>query len=268
MLRAEEPVLAAEVRRINDHLTGMSKVFATQPLNNSENALALALEKGGYAVISVTQHRKPARFLWRWLWEAEPDQPVYLTRWARAGFRFFISASAILIFLSNYIVAPLNELARRAESFPTREGLKAPLVDLGPREIRDLSRAIRGMKERILAMMAERTHFLAAVSHDLKTIITRLNLRTEFIADEDLRRKMQKDISLMNSMLHKNLEYLRTENKRSDHSTVDLGSVIQTVVDEFNDLGRAVAYSGDRKLMIRGSLSKCRGSSQICWRTP
>ncbi|WP_363349304.1 HAMP domain-containing sensor histidine kinase [Methylocystis echinoides] len=251
-----EPVFSAEIRRINAHLTGAAKAFATAPLNAAHDTLALELEKGGYALVSVAQHRKPPRLLWRWLWEPEPSYPFFFTRWARVGFLFFISATAVMLFLSNAIIAPLAELARRAESFPTREGLKAALTDRGPREIRDLSRAIRGMKERILAMMTERTHVLAAVSHDLKTIITRLNLRTEFIADPELRRKMQKDIHLMDLMLRKNLEYLRTENTRADHSLIDLGSVIQTVVDEFNDLGHNVAYASDGEFMMRGSLSE------------
>jgi signal transduction histidine kinase len=179
-----------------------------------------------------------------------------MTRWVRAGFLFFISASVIMIFLSNYIIAPLDELARRAESFPMHDALKTPLINRGPREIRDLARAVRGMKARILEMVAERTHILAAVSHDLKTIITRMNLRAEFIADEELRRKMQKDIRLMDAMLRKNLEYLRTQDARSDHSMIDLGSVIQTVTDESNDLGHRVHYSCDKTLMMRGSLSE------------
>lgn len=250
-----EPVFTAEIRRINAHLIGPAKAFETTPLHNMQDTLALELDKGGYAVVSVAQHRKPSRLLWRWLWEPEPRYPIFLTRWARLGFLFFISASVVLIWLSNYIVAPLNELAQRAESFPTKEGFAFPLVDRGPREIRDLSRSIRAMKARILAMVAERTQILAAVSHDLKTIITRMNLRTEFIADEDLRGKMQKDIRLMDAMLRKNLEYLRTENPRVDHSVIDLDSVIQTVADEFNDLGRDVVYSCDKKQTMRGSLS-------------
>jgi signal transduction histidine kinase len=255
-VETQEPIFAAEIRRINSHLTGDAKAFATAPFHNAHDTLALPLEKGGYAVVSVAQHRKPSRLLWRWLWEPEPRYPFFMTRWARAGFFFFLSASVILIFLSNYIVAPLNELAKRAESFPMQDGLKTSLIDRGPREIRDLHRAVRGMKERILAMVAERTHVLAAVSHDLKTIITRLSLRTEFIGDDDLRRKMQKDIDLMDAMLRKNLEYLRTQDKRSDHSMIDLGSVIQTVVDEFNDLGHKVRYACDKTLMMRGSLSE------------
>ncbi|MEK4033698.1 HAMP domain-containing sensor histidine kinase [Methylocystis sp. IM3] len=252
----DEPVFAAEISRINAHLTGASKAYATTPFHATHDTLALELEKGGYALVSVAQHRKPPRLLWRWLWEPEPSYPFLLTRWVRMGFLFFISAAAVMIFLSNYIIAPLAELAHRAESFPTREGLKGTLVDRGPREIRDLSRAIRGMKERILGMIAERTHILAAVSHDLKTIITRLSLRTEFIADPELRRKMQNDISLMDLMLRKNLEYLRTETTDADHSLIELGSVIQTVADEFNDLGHKVAYSGEGKFMMRGSLSE------------
>jgi len=255
-LETNEPVFASEIRRINSHLPGAEKAFATFPLVDANDTLALGLERGGYALVSVAQHQKPSRLLWRWLWEPEPLYPFYLTRWARAGFLFFISATAILIFLSNYIVAPLDELVKRTESFPTREGLKSAVIDRGPREIRDLSRSIRGMKERILAMIGERTHILAAVSHDLKTIITRLSLRTEFITDDDLRRKMQKDINLMDAMLRKNLEYLRTEDKRNDHAVIDLDSVIQTVADEFNDLGHKVVYSGERHLMMRGSLSE------------
>ncbi|MDJ0448601.1 ATP-binding protein [Methylocystis sp. JR02] len=254
-LDPRDPVFKAEIHRINAHLTGFSKAFETIPFHNMQDTLALELEKGGYAILSIAQHRKPSRLLWRWLWEPEPRYPIFMTRWARVGFLFFISASVILIWLSNYIVAPLNELARRAESFPTKEGLASPLVDRGPREIRDLNRSIRAMKARILAMVAERTHILAAVSHDLKTIITRMSLRTEFIADDDLRGKMQKDIRVMDAMLRKNLEYLRTENPRVDHSIIDLDSVIQTVVNEFNDLGRDVVYSCDKRQTMRGSLS-------------
>ncbi|WP_442756596.1 ATP-binding protein [Methylocystis sp. JAN1] len=255
-MQMDEPIFAAEIRRVNAHLAGATKAFATTPLHNKHDTLALALEKGGYAVVSIAQHRKPSRLLWRWLSEPEPRYPFLMTRWGRAGFLFFISASIILIFLSNYIIAPLDELSKRAESFPSRDGLKTPLIERGPREIRDLARALRGMKARILDMIAERTHILAAVSHDLKTIITRMSLRTEFIADEDLRRKMQKDIHLMDAMLRKNLEYLRTQDKRSDHSMIDLGSVIQTVTDEFNDLGYKVRYACDKTLMMRGSLSE------------
>ncbi|WP_424363104.1 ATP-binding protein [Methylocystis parvus] len=255
-LQTDEPIFAAEIRRINAHLVGVEKAFATTPLHNTHDTLALALEKGGYAVVSVAQHRKPSRLLWRWLSEPESRYPFFMTRWGRAGFLFFVSASIILIFLSNYIIAPLDELAKRAESFPSGDRLKTPLIERGPREIRDLARALRGMKTRILDMIAERTHILAAVSHDLKTIITRMSLRTEFIADEELRRKMQKDIHLMDAMLRKNLEYLRTQDKRSDHSMIDLGSVIQTVTDEFNDLGYKVHYACDKTLMMRGSLTE------------
>lgn len=254
-LETNEPVFAAEIRRINAHLAGPAKAFATLPFHAAHDTLALELEKGGYALVSVAQHRKPSRLLWRWLRESEPSYPLFLTRWARLGFLFFISTIALMIFLSSHIIAPLAELARRAEAFPTREGLTA-IADRGPREIRDLSRAIRGMKERILAMIAERTHVLAAVSHDLKTVITRLSLRTEFIPDPELRRKMQKDINLMDLMLRKNLEYLRTADSCADHSLIDLGSVVQTVVDEFNDLGHRVAYASERKFMMRGSLSE------------
>ncbi|HEY8162310.1 MAG: ATP-binding protein [Methylocystis sp.] len=255
-LETSDPIFESEIRRINAHLIGAAKAFETTPLHNMQDTLALPLEKGGYAVVSVAQHRKPSRLLWRWFSEPEEQYPIFMSRWGRLGFLFFISASVILIWLSNYIIAPLDDLARRAESFPTKADFPWPLIDRGPREIRDLTRSIRAMKARILAMVAERTQILAAVSHDLKTIITRLSLRTEFIEDDRLRWKMQKDIRVMDAMLRKNLEYLRTENPRVDHSAIALDSVIHTVVDEFNDLGCDVVYRCDKQhTTIRGSLS-------------
>lgn len=224
--------------------------------NSIDDALAVRLRKGGYALVSIAQHQKPPRSVWRWLWEDEPGEPFILTPWARAAFAFFLFTAIFVYWTSNAIMAPLKTLARHAERFPDDVGDSDELALRGPQEVRELTRSINRMQTRIRTMIAERAHVLAAVSHDLRTIITRLKLKADLISSDDLQRRMLRDIDLMDGMLHKNLQYLRAEkDERSDRSLIDLDSVLQTVANEFSDLGHDVKYLGGRHEMVFGSLN-------------
>lgn len=245
-----------EIRMIHTDLWPRADVFAASaPGDNTPGVMAVSLRKGGYALISISQHRKPPRSVWRWLWQPEPGTPFLLTPWALSAILFFLSTSVLVLWASNGIVEPLITLARHAEQFPGDGDSDRPLAERGPSEIRELTRSINRMQQRIRTMIAARTRVLAAVSHDLKTIITRLNLRSEFIQDVDLRAKMLRDINLMDAMLRKNLQHLRAESDKSDYSLIDLDSVLQTVVDQFADIGHKVAYYGGGRQMMIGSLT-------------
>ncbi|HET6377769.1 MAG TPA: hypothetical protein VFG05_05610 [Methylocella sp.] len=98
------------------------------------------------------------------------------------------------------------------------------------------------MQIRISSMIAARIQVLAAVSHALRTIITRLRLRAEFIEDEMLRNKMLRDAGLMDSMLYENLLHLRKARPLPEQSLVDLDGVPQSMSDLFVDLGHDVTY--------------------------
>ncbi len=122
--------------------------------------------------------------------------------------------------------------------------------------MRDLSRALNRMQSRIQSMILSRSRALAAISHDLRTIITRMRLRTEFIGDEALKDKMLHDVELMDSMLHKNLLYLRGEQQGAERSLIDLDSVLQTIADQFADMGHTVVYTGGAHQTVYGSLTE------------
>ena len=177
-------------------------------------------------------------------------------RWLRAALFFLLCASILTIWVSNAVVAPLVKLARQAERLPNETGKQELIVEEGPQEVRDLSRALNRMQARIQAMIATRTHVLAAISHDLRTILTRLKLRAEFIGDEGQRGKMLHDINLMDAMLYKNLQNLRAERRVSERRLIDLDSVLQTVADQFSDLGHEVVYHGGDHQMILGSITE------------
>ncbi|WP_036296686.1 ATP-binding protein [Methylosinus sp. PW1] len=183
-----------------------------------------------------------------------PDLPHLLGIWLASAFFFLICAAILTLWTSSAVVAPLVELAHRAEKFPSESCESELLVEKGPQEVRDLTRSLNRMQARIYSMIAARSRVLAAISHDLRTIITRMRLRAEFIDDEALRAKMLHDVELMDSMLYKNLLFLREERYRHTQEIVDLDSVLQTVTDQFADLGHDVAYEGDGRRMVIGSL--------------
>lgn len=89
--------------------------------------------------------------------------------------------------------APLSSFARAAENF-SLDGADAALPERGPEEIRSVARAFNRMRQRISGLIDDRTRMLAAISHDLRTPITRMRLRSEFIEDEEHRNRMLADL--------------------------------------------------------------------------
>jgi len=100
------------------------------------------------------------------------------------------------------------------------------------------------MHERIVRLMSDRTRMLAAISHDLRTPITRLRLRAEFIEDESNRKRMLMDLDQMRAMLESVLSLLRDDRKVEAVTLIDIASTLQLVADQFGDMGQVVHYVG------------------------
>ena len=105
------------------------------------------------------------------------------------------------------------------------------------------------MRERITGLIDDRTKMLAAISHDLRTPITRMRLRSEFIEDEAHRSRMLDDLDQMRSMLESVLSFLRNDRRLEAMTLVDIASTLQLITDQFGDMGRKVAYDGPAHAM-------------------
>lgn len=160
-----------------------------------------------------------------------------------------VSLTLLLFWATRALAAPLFGFAKAAESF-SLEGHDAPLPDRGPEEIRAVARALNRMRERIRKLVDDRTRMFAAMGHDLRTPITRLRLRSEFIADEDLREQMLRDLDQMKAMTEGVLTFLRDGRTQEVKTTIDLASVLQTVCDQFADMERNVSYVGPDHVTI------------------
>ncbi|HUC51325.1 MAG TPA: ATP-binding protein [Xanthobacteraceae bacterium] len=148
------------------------------------------------------------------------------------------------------LVGPLRRFAWAAENFDPN-GEIALLPERGPYEVRAAARALNRMRERIRSLIDDRTQMLAAVSHDLRTPITRLRLRCEFIEDEAARSQMLEELSQMGAMVESVLYFLRDGRRREATTTIDLATSLQTICDQFADTGHDVSYDGPDHVVIR-----------------
>jgi signal transduction histidine kinase len=146
------------------------------------------------------------------------------------------------------LTAPLSSFAKAAESF-SLDGAAAPLPERGPEEIRSVAKALNRMRERITMLIDDRTKMLAAISQDLRTPITRMRLRSEFIEDDAHRSRMLGDLDQMRSMLESILSFLRNDRKLESMALVDVASSLQLITDQFADVGHKVTYEGPEHAM-------------------
>jgi signal transduction histidine kinase len=158
----------------------------------------------------------------------------------------------IVLFLSLYalrsITAPLSSFASAARSFGRSAADEGALSEGGPREISQVAEALNDMRRRVRSLVDERTQMLLAISHDLRTPLTRLRLRCERLSDAKLRDNMLHDIATINEMLGETLAYLREGGPLEPAHLIELPSLLQTICAQFTDIGNNVSYSGPDRL--------------------
>jgi signal transduction histidine kinase len=148
------------------------------------------------------------------------------------------------------LTAPLRAFAAAAEAFSPDAAI-APLPEAGPDEIRTAARALNRMRERIKRLVDDRLRMLAAVSHDLRTPITRLRLCSEFVDDDALRGQMLETLEQMNTMVDSVLNFLREGRSQEEVRMIDVAITLRTICDQFTDVGRDVIYHGPDHVTIR-----------------
>ncbi|MPZ36464.1 MAG: HAMP domain-containing protein [Rhizobiales bacterium] len=174
--------------------------------------------------------------------------------------RFILAPTALmltivlvfLLLLSLYgvrwIIAPLSAVADAAHSFGRFPGQEHMIDRRGPREIAQVTDALNDMRTRIRSLLDDRTRMLAAISHDLRTPLTRLRLRAERVVEQELRESMLHEIEQISHMLNETLDYLRQDARSESMSRIDLPSLLQTVCADFANVGHNVSYEGPGRL--------------------
>lgn len=120
---------------------------------------------------------------------------------------------------------PLKELSRAVTRF-SAHGTPVVVMPRGAPELKRLIEATNRMQERIATLLQGRTVLLGAVSHDLKTYITRLKLRTEMISDPDQEARANRDLDDMTVLIDDALAVARGGSEQVRTSVVDLGELL------------------------------------------
>jgi signal transduction histidine kinase len=154
-----------------------------------------------------------------------------------------VALSVIVVLMVRRITRPMARLATAAEQMGRGETIR-PLAEEGPLDIRQMTGAFNRMQELLQRFVQDRTRMLAAISHDLRTPITSLRLRAEFVDDEETRSKIVETLDEMQRMTEATLAFAREEAAREDTRTVDLAALVESLCDDLAEMGLAVEFAG------------------------
>ncbi|MET0008605.1 MAG: ATP-binding protein, partial [Candidatus Thiodiazotropha sp. 6PLUC4] len=171
-------------------------------------------------------------------WESKTLQLLFL---------YLVLLITIGLLIARRMANPMAQLAGAAE----RLGLgqpQPPIPEKGPKEVRKTIHAFNLMQERLERQISDRSRLLAAVSHDLKTPITTLRLRAEYIEDPEMQEKTLATLTEMEAILSDTLSYARDEAADEQARSTDLAALIQSLVDDHADLGGETSYQGPERL--------------------
>ncbi|NEI03059.1 ATP-binding protein [Rhizobium leguminosarum] len=181
---------------------------------------------------------------------------------------YFIAVIVLLVFFFTFairaVTEPIKKISEAASGSDINNSSEI-FKERGTVEIISLARALNGMRNRIRLMVDGRTRMLWGISHDLRTPLTRLRLRVERMKDEDLQETLFADIDHIDGLLTESLNYLRDEYATENVERVDVASILQTVCNDFSDVGFEVEYRGPNKHVANcRPLSLTRAVTNLC----
>lgn len=212
-----------------------AQVLGNVPEDTGYNALAIRID---------AQRALVVRF---------PDEDIYPSFFLQivefvAKIIILILPMLLLVFyIGSMITSPLVHFAEAAKKSRPDDEDRELFVEAGAEELRALATSLNDMRRRIRKMVDDRTRMLTAVSHDLRTPLTRLRMRVERSADSTSRDAMLADITTLTTMIEESLQYLSSTATAEPLRKVDLSSLLQTIVSGFCDLGHQVTYNGPER---------------------
>lgn len=170
----------------------------------------------------------------------KPERVTSLLIWlALVGMAIAIPS----IWTARNLVRPLEELAAAAE----RIGIDrtAPTIrETGPKELRTIAQAFNRMGSRLKRFVDDRTQMIAAISHDLRTPITRMRLRAEFVIDPEQQARMLRDLAEMEQMVASTLTFSSSDAHQEERVLTDVAALIADICEDAAEVGSEVTYVG------------------------
>ena len=162
-----------------------------------------------------------------------------------------LSIALVTAVAARQFAKPIEQLAAAARQFGG-DPHAPPIAETGPRELRQVAKTFNAMQAQIQSFIAHRTTMLAAISHDLRTPLTRIRLRGELIEDPEQQARLFRDVDEMQAMVDGALSFFRDDAVAESTTLFDLTELISTVVNDYADQGIPLAYEGPDRAIYRG----------------
>ncbi|USX22715.1 ATP-binding protein [Oxalobacteraceae bacterium OTU3REALA1] len=173
--------------------------------------------------------------------------------WDRLALQGLSLAAVLLLCLLvvRWITRPLAALSEAAAAFGNGQDDRAPpLPETGSREFINTARAFSAMRERIQRYIEDRDRLFISISHDLRTPITRLKLRSELLDDEALRNEFEEDLDELDMMVKGALQCVKDSDIHENPAEVKLDALLGRLVRSARLAGHEVGYR-DSGLSVR-----------------
>jgi signal transduction histidine kinase len=181
-----------------------------------------------------------------WLLMTEPGRESTTARRIRNVVLLFGGLALIAgfaLFAARMVIRPLRHLSAAADRLGRDRELSELPKTCVP-EIDAIVDSFNQMQQRLKRFVDERTYMLAAISHDLRTPLTRVRLFAEYVSDEQQRKLVLNDIEEMEQMLRASLTFAGDESRLEPHSAVDLATLLISLCDTVSDAGSKAIYEG------------------------
>ncbi len=174
--------------------------------------------------------------------------------WLASGYQMMFIVIILMIFLLCYwaikrTAMPVDKLVNAADRFG-RDFQAPPLAVEGAKEMRELIQAFNSMQSQTSGLITDRTQVLAAISHDLRTPITRLHLRVEYLEGTEQYEKACHDLHEMEQMISSILVFAKNHTSTERMERIDLVSLLDSICDEQIDTGADVKFQTECKRLV------------------
>jgi signal transduction histidine kinase len=168
-----------------------------------------------------------------------PPMPPWEIIWATVV--AILVASLAAVFVARRVVRPLSELARAASVGATSAGAVPRVPETGPEDVRAAASAFNAMTEKVAKTLESQRHLLSAVGHDLRTPITAMRINLEFVADDDLREGLGRNLDELQQLTEQVLSAAKGTGGESKRN-VDLSALVESLCTDLDEMGEPVHW--------------------------
>jgi len=221
-----EPRLTEELRAELTKLGRPLPVIVNEPVPGGPPMVSVPIAAQGWWIeLPLSSRPPPPRAGW-WI----------LGGWMSA---IVLGAAGIAVVISNRLVKPM-QLVESAIASVGPDGVLPALPETGSDELRATAAALNRLSARLKSAMESRMRLVAAAGHDLRTPMTRMRLRAEFIADDEERQLWLSDLEELDRIADSAIRLVREEVENGERENVDAVPFLRGLAGELSDQGFAI----------------------------